>query len=122
MANQKAKNKTQSFADLIADSHPIQREVDCGGHIVVIQELSGRKRFELAERANDDKWDTMLWVCMAAIVDPVPTDVVALELVKPEWIIKIASEAMVLSGITETEAEVEEAENGSAGVSDIGGS
>lgn len=122
MTNPKAKNKAESFADLIADSHPVQREVECGDHIIVIQELSGRARFELAERAEADRWDTMLWVCMQAIVDPKPADVIALEMLKPEWIIKIGNEAMQLSGITEDEVDVAKAENGSAGVSDIGGS
>ena len=123
MGKQSKQSKQETFADLIADSQPTQDVVEFGGHSVLIQELSGRERFELGaieESETFTRWDTMLWVSFRSIVDPKPTDIEELERLNPKWIVQIASAAMKLSGIS-VEDELN-AENESAGVSEIGGS
>ncbi len=115
--------KQETFADLIADSQPITDVVEVGDHSVLIQELSGRERFELGaieESETFTRWDTMLWVCLRSIVDPKPADIEELERLNPKWIVLIASAAMKLSGISVEEEQ--NAENESAAVSEIGGS
>jgi hypothetical protein len=115
------KNKqSTSFADLVADSELAQQFVQVGDHTVTIQEMTGRQRFELSKRADDDRWDTMLWLASISLIDPAPDSIDALEKIKPAWVIKIATAAMALSGM-ETDA-IDEAKNESAVVTDTGGS
>lgn len=120
MKKAKAKNKQSTFAALIADSQPVRKAVKVGKHTVTIQELDGRARFELGEREETSRWDTMLWMCMAGIVKPKPKALDDLEKIKPEWIVKIATQIMKLSGIDEE--QVDDAKNESGTVSDTGGS
>lgn len=116
-----AKNKTQktTIADLIADSEPAREVVMLGKNPVTIQELSGRERFELSTKAEDDRWDTLVWMCMKSMVDPAPESAEELNKINPKWVVKIATAAMKLSGI---DVDTEELGNESADVIDIGGS
>lgn len=117
----KKTDKPTSFADLIAESVPEQREVELGDRTMWVRELSGRERWDAAEKANDaNQWDVMLWLCDTGIVSPRPASLEELEKIKPLWIKKIAAAIMELSGMTME--EVEGAEKESAAVIDIGGS
>jgi hypothetical protein len=113
--------KPTSFADLISESVPEQMEVELGKSTMWVRELSGRERWDAAEKADDaNQWDVMLWLCDVGIVSPRPTSIDELEKIRPEWIKKIAAAIMKLSGMTME--DVEDAEKGSAAVIDIGGS
>jgi hypothetical protein len=115
------KNKPTSFADLIAESVPEQVEVTLGKQTMWVRELSGRERWDAAEKADDaNQWEVMLWLCDVGIVSPRPTSIDELEKIKPQWIKIIAAAIMKLSGMTME--DVEDAEKGSAAVIDIGGS
>lgn len=106
-----AKNKQSTFAALIADSDPIREQVQIGSHTVTIEELSGKTRFELGTKGDDERWSLMLWICMQGLVDPKPADEAELEKIKAEWVVKIATAIMKLSGIEETPAEIDATEN-----------
>lgn len=115
-----AKNKqSTTFADLIADSPPTQDVVDLGSHSVLIQELSGRDRFELGTKEDDPRWEVMLWMCMKTMIDPKPVSEDELEKINPKWVVKIATAAMKLSGIDMDDEE--EAGNESADGNESGG-
>lgn len=117
----KNRNKPTTFADLVAESVPEQREVTLGESTMWVRELSGRERWDAAEKATDsNQWDVMLWLCDTGIVSPRPGSIEELEKIKPLWIKKIAAAIMELSGMTmET---TDDAEKESAAVIDIGGS
>lgn len=116
-----AKNKqSNSFAALIADSELKSETIEVGDHSIIVQEMTGRQRFELSEKEQDNRWDTLLWVCSTGIVEPKPADMAELEQIRPEWIVEIANSILRISGL-EANAE-EEAGNESASVTDIGGS
>lgn len=121
MTKADTKNKPTTFASLIAESVPQQREVELGDGVMWVRELSGRERWDAAAKAEDaNQWDVMLWLCDTGIVSPRPTSIEELEKIKPKWIKKIAAAIMELSGMTMEETE--DAEKGSAAVIDIGGS
>lgn len=117
MAN---KNKSSTLAQLVADSEPVTKQVSVGDHIIEIRELTGRERFELAEKESDPRWDTMLWLCMKGMTQPTVESTDELEQLRPEWIAEIATAIMGISGVTEeaVEAAGKESEN----VTAIGGS
>jgi len=92
-------NKQSTFAELIADSELITEEVQIGNHSVTIRELSGRQRFELSEKVDDSRWETLLWVCMIGLIDPAPESITDLEPLKAEWVVKIANAVLSLSGL-----------------------
>lgn len=120
MGKAMAKNKQSTFADLVADSEPATKQVQIGDHQVTIREMSGRERFELSERADAPRWDTMLWVAFIGLVDPKPESLEAMEELKTDWVIVISNEILSISGL---DADADEtAENESASVTDIGGS
>jgi hypothetical protein len=114
--------KVQTFAAIIADSEPETMEVQLGDdNIILVRELSGRERFEAAEKATEaNQWDVMLWMVNLGIVEPRPKSIDELEKIKPEWIKNIAAAIMKLSGMTM--ATEDDAEKESAEVIDIGGS
>ena len=112
--------KHATFDQLIADSKPETREVDCDGHTILVQALSGKERFELATLTEMDRWQLLVWVCMRGMIDPKPNKESYLDKLKPEWVVKIATSITDLSGIG-GEA-LEEAGEESANVTDIGGS
>jgi hypothetical protein len=116
------KNKQTTFADLIAASDPHTETVECGDFTVTIRELSGRERFDLGNKADEDRWEVLLWLCMHGMIDPKPETEAELDQLKPEWTVKIATSIMRISGVEETIDEAEEAGEGLAVVSDIGGS
>lgn len=114
-----AKNKQSTFADLVADSAPETETVDLGGHSVTIQAMSGRDRFEIAEKEEKlSRWDLMLWICVEGVIEPKIESVEDAEKLKPEWIVKIATSLMKLSGI---QSDEEEAKNESPGGNGSGG-
>ncbi len=112
--------KPATFDQLIADSQPETKEVEVGGHIVIVQELSGKDRFEMAEMSDVSRWDLLTWVCMRGMIKPKPDKETYLEKMRPEWIVKIATAITSISGVTEE--AIEEAGEGSADGSDTGGS
>jgi hypothetical protein len=112
--------KKTSFADLIADSELETKPVSIGDHVATVRELSGRERFDLSKRTDDDRWDTMLWIVATAMIDPAPSSADDVELLKTKWVVKLANAILELSGMA-TDA-VDEAENESASVIGIGGS
>lgn len=115
-----AKNKQSTLAELVADSAPEISTVELGEHSVKIQALTGRDRFEIAVQEEKlSRWDLMLWICLQGMVDPPVVSVEDVEQIKPEWIVKIATALMKLSGIATDE---EEAKNVSPGANDSGGS
>lgn len=115
-----AENKQSTFAELIADSKPEQDAVTVGDHTVTIQELCGADRFAIAGMGDDDRWTLLLWVAMRGLVKPKPKDEAELEKLKPEWLIKISTAILHLSGIDE--AATVEAEKASASGIGSGGS
>lgn len=115
-----AKNKQSTFADLVADSEPTTNVVQVGDHAVTIREMSGRERFELSNRADDPRWDTLIWCAFTGLVDPRPETIEEMEGLKTDWVVKIANEVLALSGMAPDDDAA--AENGSASVTDIGGS
>ena len=117
-----AKKKVATFDELIADSTPAEKQVEVGGHVVTVRELSGKDRFELAALSEEEltRWDMLVWVCMRGMVDPKPNKPHYMEKLRPEWVVKIATTITEISGIGDE--SLEEAENESAGVTDIGGS
>lgn len=103
----KAKNKQSTFAELVADSDRETETVEIGNHSVKIQALTGRDRFDIAVKEEElSRWDLMLWICVQGMIDPKPKSVEEVETLKPEWVVKIATALMTLSGITEDEEEV----------------
>lgn len=116
----KNKQKNTSFADLVADSELVTEEIQIGDHTVVIRELTGRERFSLSERAESDRWGTMLFVAHTGLVDPKPDKPEALDEIKTEWVVRIANAILALSGMDED--TVAAAEKVSADGIDIGGS
>jgi len=116
-----AKNKqSTSFADLVADSELKQEVIQVGDHSVTIRELTGRERFSLSERAEADRWETMLFVSSIGLVEPAIEQPEDLDQIRTEWVVKIANAILALSGMdTDDEAE---AGNESADEIDIGGS
>lgn len=115
------KNKNATFDQLIADAEPVQQTITVGGkHQILIQELNGADRFALAERAEDNRWDLLCWVCMQGMIEPKPNKVSYLEKLKPEWVVTIATAITDLSGISED--SIAEAGEESADGTDTGGS
>ena len=115
-----AKNKTATFDELVAASTPTRKTISVGKFSIVVQELSGADRFELAARADENRWDLMRWVCLRGMVEPAVQDLDDLDKLKPEWVLEIATAITDLSGVSEESAT--DAEKGSAAVSVIGGS
>lgn len=115
------KNKTtDTFAAMLADSELKKKTIQVGGHSVTIIEMTGRQRFELSERADDTRFDTLLWVAFNGIVDPVPPSLEDFEQLRIEWITEIANAVLELSGLATDDEE--EAGNGLASVTDTGSS
>lgn len=99
---------------------PTREFVDCGDKRFEVQELSGRARFDAAEKADEDRWEMMLWLCDKGIVAPRAPDLETFEKhVAPEHVLKIAKAIMGLSGMKLEDEE--EAGNESAGESESGG-
>lgn len=119
MSNAKEKQPAVSIHDLIADSAPETKVIEVGGHNVKIQELSGRDRFALASKAEENQWDVLLWVASLGLIEPSFQSVEELEQLKPEWIVVIANAVLELSGVSED--AVADAENESGDVIGIGG-
>ncbi len=118
---QKNKQQTEStFADLVADSELETETIQLGDHSVVIRELTGRERFELSTLDDSKRWDTMLWLAHTGLVSPKPETVEEMEKIKTAWVAVIANAILKISGM-EPDA-VDDAENESASVTDIGGS
>lgn len=115
------KSKTATFDQLIADSQPVQKNIVVGGrHHILVQELSGADRFELAERTDDKRWDLLVWVCMQGMIEPKPNKPSYLDKLKPEWVVEIATSITDISGISSE--SLEEAGEESATGTDTGGS
>ena len=114
------KDKIATFDELLADSEFERKTIRVGQHSITIQELSGADRFYLVEHSDDSRWDLLKWVCLRGMVDPKPKDASELDKLKPEWVVKIAEAITNISGMGED--ALEDAENESADVTDIGGS
>lgn len=99
------KNKIATFKELIADSEPQTAVVEVGGHRIQVKELSGADRFELAERVDTTRWELLTWVCMQGMTDPKPETVEDLNVLRPEWIMKIATTITDLSGLSDDAVE-----------------
>ena len=104
-----AKNKQSTLAELVADSEPVRKEIQVGNHSIIITELTGRDRYQLAELGEQNRWDTILWVCSKGIVEPHIGSVEELEFIRPAWLTEIGTEILALSGLQED--ALEEAEN-----------
>jgi hypothetical protein len=115
-----AKQKVITLADLVADSELKQKIVQIGDHSVTVRELTGRERYELTERTDDNRWDTMLFLAKTGLVEPEIETPEDLDAIRTEWVTLIANAILSISGM-ETD-DNEEAENESAGEIDIGGS
>ncbi|TFG84039.1 MAG: hypothetical protein E4G74_00160 [Erysipelotrichales bacterium] len=106
----KQSKKIASLADLIADSGLSRKTIQIGDHSVVVQELTGRQRFELSSRAESDRWETMLWIAFIGLVEPKFETIEVLEQsTKPGWVVKIANEILAISGMDADSSD--EAEN-----------
>lgn len=93
--------KTASLAQLQVASEPRTRDVELAdGLSVTVRELSGRERFELVDKADDNRWDVMLWIASLALVDPL-LSVEELDKLRPEFVKAIADAVMELSGVYE---------------------
>lgn len=119
-ANQNKQKTNSTFAELVADSELETETIQIGDHEVTIRELTGRERYELSTLDDTKRWDTMLWLAHTGLVEPKPETVLEMEQIRTGWIALIANAILKISGM-EPDA-VDDAENESASVTDIGGS
>jgi len=120
MTQAKKNKQSTSFAELVADSELTTEVIQVGGHPVTVREMTGRERFQLSEKADDPRWDVLCWCAFTGMIDGRPDTIEEMDQLKTEFIVLIANAVLRLSGM-EADAE-EEAGEGSASVTDIGGS
>lgn len=112
-----AKNGKLTFNDLVKAYEVKTETVDLDkGHDVVVRELSGSERFEFSKFADAQEWETYRWLAFKGLLEPKPSTIDDLDLINPEWVVKIAGTVMKLSGITaESEEDAEKKSGESTG-------
>lgn len=123
------KTRISTLDELKADSGPITQVVPLERdgevvHRVVVRELSGQERFDVAE--NDEwlersRWQFLLHLVATASIEPEMT-VEDADALRPEWTSEIATVVMELSGMSDDDSVEEDIAKNSERASDDSGS